>query len=650
MPTVQRSAEVALVNPPFGSIFTPSIQLGLLKAVCARNGIEIDDIYLNVEFAVRMGLQSYNSTCWVYGPQLGEWLFGESAFPGEMSSESYIERFGSELDRMAAISGMRTADLLQLRKEVIPRFVMDAAAELAEYRVVGFSSTFQQNVAALALARATKEIRPDVVIILGGSNVHGVMGEAFFETFDYLDYVVTGEADHLIAPVLRDLLDGKRALGYEGVLSRESPAASKYPMYIGRMDDLPIPDYSTYFRLMEKKGLMAESLGYPLAIPFESSRGCWWGAKHHCTFCGLNPIGMTYRAKSPRRVVDEIEKLQGAYGLTRFDATDNIIAHDSEGTLLSELAKLPVQPDLFYEIKSNIGAGDAAHLAKAGIRRVQPGVESFSTRVLKLMNKGVTSLHNINAIRWMYVFGINALYNILYGFPDEDIEDYERQRELVLKIVHLPPPTGAGRIRLDRFSPNFENEGLRSKFKGVRPAESYCFVYPARLDIWRAAYHFEGVSQDAISSDDLRPFLAAVETWKHAWDRGKYFVPFQPHPKIRPVLEYSRRADGLGVVRDGRRDAAAPEDIVITGIGRTILEGLMFRPAPLADVLGVQNGSRYEVERELHELVSRDLVLVEGRLGLSLPVVNADADIVQEHLQGRDRRSRDASRVNLPVV
>jgi radical SAM superfamily enzyme YgiQ (UPF0313 family) len=44
---------------------------------------------------------------------------------------------------------------------------------------------------------------------------------------------------------------------------------------------------------------------------FEASRGCWWGAKHHCTFCGLNGLSMTFRSKSADRAYSEIKHRQG---------------------------------------------------------------------------------------------------------------------------------------------------------------------------------------------------------------------------------------------------------------------------------------------------------------------------------------------------
>src|SRR5882757_4545988 len=93
--SLDRNAEIALVNPPFGWIFMPSIQLGLLKSICAREGIAVDDIYWNVDFAQKIGIQLYNSIGWFSGPQIGEWLFGECAFGADVPAQKYVDRYGN---------------------------------------------------------------------------------------------------------------------------------------------------------------------------------------------------------------------------------------------------------------------------------------------------------------------------------------------------------------------------------------------------------------------------------------------------------------------------------------------------------------------------------------------------------------------------
>ena len=68
-------------------------------------------------------------------------------------------------------------------------------------------------------------------------------------------------------------------------------------MMIRDLDALPVPNYRDYMARVQ-----ASPLGKTInpRLLFQTSRGCWWGAKQHCTFCGLNGQGMAYRSKVPR--------------------------------------------------------------------------------------------------------------------------------------------------------------------------------------------------------------------------------------------------------------------------------------------------------------------------------------------------------------
>src|SRR5213075_59060 len=63
------------------------------------------------------------------------------------------------------------------------------------YKIVGFTSTFQQNLASLALAGRIKQRHPEVLIAFGGSNCEGEMGVELHRQFSFLDVVCSGEGD-----------------------------------------------------------------------------------------------------------------------------------------------------------------------------------------------------------------------------------------------------------------------------------------------------------------------------------------------------------------------------------------------------------------------------------------------------------------------
>ena len=131
-------------------------------------------------------------------------------------------------------------------------------------------------------------------------------------TVDAVDYAVSGEADVAFRPAAGRAERGPRP----GVGARRARAPGRRGRRAGpeaapfdRLDELPVPDYHEFFDGRRRSGLARRLGATPVTLPFESARGCWWGAKRHCTFCGLNGSTMAFRAKSPDRVRAELAEL-----------------------------------------------------------------------------------------------------------------------------------------------------------------------------------------------------------------------------------------------------------------------------------------------------------------------------------------------------
>lgn len=73
---------------------------------------------------------------------------------------------------------------------------------------------------------------------------------------------------------------------------------------------MPIPEYEHFLAALSAAGWTD-----PVALTFETSRGCWWGQKHHCRFCGVNGRTLRFRAKSPQRAINEIRIEQTRCGV-----------------------------------------------------------------------------------------------------------------------------------------------------------------------------------------------------------------------------------------------------------------------------------------------------------------------------------------------
>jgi ribosomal peptide maturation radical SAM protein 1 len=307
------------------------------------------------------------------------------------------------------------------------------------------------------------------------------------------------------------------------------------------MDALPHPDFDDYFARLRASPLAAKI--DPLLF-FETSRGCWWGQKHHCKFCGLNGSSLAFRSKSPERAIEELRHLVDRCGVHRACSSDNILDHRYFKTLLPMLRHQRLDLAFVYEMKTNLTRGQVDSLLEAGLGAAQLGIESFSTPVLKLAGKGATALQNLQTLKWFSEAEIEVKWNLLYGFPGEDAAEYAALAELLPSLYHLVPPLAVGRVRLDRFSPYFEDPA-RYGIVNPRPNRAFRHVYPFAEDaLARMAYHYEYDYADGRNPLDYAgPALAAAETWQQL--------------SGTVTLRYWDRPDGVLLITDTRPCAAA---------------------------------------------------------------------------------------------
>ncbi|MFK7602191.1 RiPP maturation radical SAM C-methyltransferase [Deinococcus sp. SM5_A1] len=519
--TARPAGRVMLVSMPFGALERQALGLSLLKAGLAQEDVPCDVRYLTFEFAEFIGYVDYQ---WIsfelpYTAFAGDWIFTQALYgPRPPVDQAYMNEVLRTQWRVDEASIQR---LLGVRGRVAP-FIAHvlAAVPWADYQVVGFTSTFEQNLASLALARALKARFPHLTILFGGANWEGEMGLELHRQFPFVDYVCSGEADlsfpRLIQQLLAPVPDEGEVNTIPGVVYRAAQGShlTGAPTLVRDLDALPMPDYSDYFAQLEGSTLT------PYLSPtllLETSRGCWWGAKSHCTFCGLNGGAMSYRSKSARRALQELDALHARWRIEHIEVVDNILDMGYFTDLLPELAHRKQPYQLFYEVKANLNRRHVEALRDAGVRRIQPGIESMSNHVLTLMRKGTSALRNIQLLKWCREYDVAADWNILYGFPGETVQDYQTTLDLLPAIRFLGPPSACGPIRLDRFSPYFEAPESFG-FRNVRPIAPYRYLYPFAADaLYRVAYYFDyDYASDCDPAGAAADVIAFVDCWKSA--------------------------------------------------------------------------------------------------------------------------------------
>jgi ribosomal peptide maturation radical SAM protein 1 len=535
---------VALVSMPFVAWSSPSLQLGTLAPIARSHGFAVETLHLSLDFAAALGPLLAERIARLSWPT-GDWLFSAEAFGDDApdGNAKFPAEFGIDLDYLAG-----SLSLLSVRQHSVPAYLdaMMAVTDWRMFRVVGFTSTFQQNVASFALARRLKARFPHLVTVFGGANFDGDMGREWVRTMPWIDYAVTGEGDVAFPALLAALADGADPLTVPGVLARRDGVVAGRPPDppFERMDELPVPEYDEFFERAERLGLLGPGARREVQIPFEGARGCWWGAKHHCTFCGLNGQSMAFRAKSPDRLIEELGQLARRYRSFDFVSVDSILDPRFIRDVAPRLEQSGATYRLFYEVKANLTRAQVRALSEGGVRHVQPGIESLSSPVLALMRKGTRAVTNVNLLRWCRYYGIRVHWNLLWGFPGETAEQYNLQAELIPNLIHLEPPVKEGPISVERFSPLFEDR-VTFPVAMLRPSQALGYVYPASVRLEDAAYDFEYAWPDALADTAYHGITTASEAWREAWRR-----PAQPSlrwwhtPGLLQIEDQRRVGDG----------------------------------------------------------------------------------------------------------
>ena len=554
-------ALVALVNMPFSYSKYPSIQLGTLSALLKSQGIPVDCHHLNVCFAHKIGVPLYEMIC-EKRALFGEWLFSYLLFRDNPKRGEYPRVFKPVFEQIARQSGHPIGYFEELSTRIAPQFLTGALTSIdwGRYKVIGFTSTFDQNVASLTMAKLIKDLYPDVAIVFGGANYDGEMGMEYFRAFPFIDHVVVGEGEDTFPALVRRILDGKTDHVPDGVAYRQGDQIRLTPntALFSDFTRTGPPDYDDYYHLLA--GLGEAARGLDRVLLYEGSRGCWWGEKHHCTFCGLNAQSMKFRAKSPEQVAREMTQLSHRYDTARFRLVDNIIDMKYVEELFGKFAAAHCDLDVFIETKSNLHKAQIRTLAVGGVKCMQPGLESLSLNQLRAMDKGVTPMQNIVCLKWSFYYRVTVSWNILLGFPGESNEDYRRQIDLIPSLVHLQPPEATGKFWLERFSPYY----TRPHEYGVRitgPGLAYEYVYDGRqVDLMKIAYDFEyELDNWPVDPHVYQELVAAIEGWQRLHASND-----------RPFLYYSKALDYV-TVYDGR-NPKAPARQRYDGLAALVIE------------------------------------------------------------------------------
>ena len=221
------------------------------------------------------------------------------------------------------------------------------------------------------------------------------------------------------------------------------------------------------------------ALDFPIGVSQEKvyvpsysvGRTCYWG---HCTFCSyprsadLFARGVDYLPKTWDR---RVWLWLATPSLTASFLEENLSKLNSDVELY--LGVLRADKDVIQALKKALPTATRNKEGKIPLR-VCFGVECPSNRMLKLMNKGVTTVQFIELIKVLKQYDCMFLFSLIDGWKDlkkEDLGDIENFCKEVATIA------GKLRVRLHQMSSELGEEVHQLRYRVGNDKVSYEFAY-----------------------------------------------------------------------------------------------------------------------------------------------------------------------------
>jgi radical SAM superfamily enzyme YgiQ (UPF0313 family) len=333
---------------------------------------------------------------------------------------------------------------------------------------------------------------------------------------------------------------------------------------VARLDDLPIPDYSDYF---EELKTFSEAKQFFPKLPMEMSRGCWWSKTtlprpaKGCAFCNLNLQWQGYRAKSHRRIVQELASLVDRYELLSVSFADNLLPPRNLQSLFEAVARLGRDFRFFAEIRATTSLDELLAMGKAGVAEVQVGIEALSTRLLKKLNKGTMAIQNLEIMKNCEARNVPDLTsNLITHFPGSDEMDVEETLRTLQFAVPFRP-LKATPFWLGYGSPVWHHpEAFR--IRKVRNHPFYDYLFPRKI-LSQLQLILQGYEGDLKEQQRLwNKVTKALESWRTTYE------DLHGASNRDPILSYLDGGTFL-IIRE-RRPAAGDRTHRLRGSSRRI--------------------------------------------------------------------------------
>jgi len=280
--------------------------------------------------------------------------------------------------------------------------------------IIGIQSMFSVKRKALEFARL---LRQDCELLISGGPLPTSNPEGFLQDFDV---VVMGEGEETMLELVRNFENGSDLSNIRGIAYKDNCKVKITPRreFIKEIDSIPFPARDL-FDNRSYKDYYSRRFGYTIT-PIMTTRGC----PYNCDFCSRPVFGETYRARSPRNVVDEIEEVV-SLGYDRIWFADDCftLGRSRLMGICDEMIRRRFR--IGWECLSRVDSIDlevADKMKRAGCVRVFFGIESGNNSILTLMNKKATIEQARDAVGLAKLSGVEVGAFFIIGYLGETNE------------------------------------------------------------------------------------------------------------------------------------------------------------------------------------------------------------------------------------
>ena len=333
---------------------------------------------------------------------------------------AYAEKYGYEVKVIDCLP--LDMDFSQLKQEV---------ASFGPH-IVGITSMTATFPSAIQATHVLKEYCPEILTVMGGPHATFMDTATLMENAD-VDVVVRKEGEETLLELANCVAKEKEFDQVAGITFRQNGHVVRTPdrPFIQNLDDLPYPAYHLFplekyqtGRFFFKKRI----------LPIMTSRGC----PFDCSFClASKMVGKSFRVRSPKNVVDELEWLKNEHHAQAFNFLDDTLTFDRERSyeIFDQMRKRNVDLPWNCQTRTDQVSKDILiKMEKAGCQFVSFGVESGSPQLLKAMGKRTSIEQNENAVKWAKEAGLVVAVSMILGYPMETVETLKETFDFINRV------------------------------------------------------------------------------------------------------------------------------------------------------------------------------------------------------------------------